>query len=138
MELGIKAKEIMNDNFPILDSSLTLETCIKKLDNRYEGCIILDNGFIHNILSYDDLLEAFFERKTKNLKLKEIKARRNFAFIHPDVDVFDVINLMNKNKVDFIIVQNEKNFGLITKKEISEISEFLFDKLGKEAGILAQ
>jgi len=129
MEIGIKAKEIMNKDFCILDSSLTLETCLKKLDNKYEGCVILNNGSIHTIISYDNLLRNFFIRRKKDVKLEEIEAKKNFVVVAPDLDVSKIIELMTKARIDFILVRDKNEFGLITKDEIAEINQLLFDKL---------
>jgi len=127
MELGIKACEIMRKDFLILDSTLTLETCIKNLNKKQEACIVLENGFFHSILSCDDLLKIFFLRKSRNITLKEIKASKNFIIVSPETDIFDIIKLMKEKAADFILVRDKNFLGLITKKEIVEINQLLFD-----------
>ena len=129
MEIGIKAKDIMKQDFPILDSSLAIEACIKKLDG-YEACIVLHEGYLHSVVNYDDLLRAFLARKKKNLSLGEIKQGQKFVIVEPETDVIEIINLM-QGKVDFVIVRDRSLIGLITKKEIAEINQVLFDRLNK-------
>jgi len=126
MEVGIKARDIMNEDFPILDASLTLESCMKKLNAKQEACVILNKGFVQFVLSYDELLKAFLKRKEKNVQLNEIKARKNFAVIKPETDVFEIIKIM-KRGIDFVVVRDKNNIGLITKKELAEVNQFLFD-----------
>lgn len=155
MQLGIKAKDIMKQDFPILDSSFDLETCMKKM-NKQEACVILNNGFLYSVLSYNDVLREFLMGKI-NIKLKEIKSEQNFVVVEPYVDVIDIINLMTKEEVDFVIVKpqnssqrihnserilksehredflGDENFiGLITKREIAEINQVLFDILSSK------
>jgi predicted transcriptional regulator len=129
IELGIKAGEIMQEDFPILDSSLTLETCIKKLNNKYEACIVLHNGFFYSLLGYDDLLKAFLTRKTRDVPIKKIKSDNNFVVLGPETDLLQVIRLMVGWEADFVVVKDKNSMGLITKKEIAEISQLLFDSL---------
>ncbi len=131
MELGIKAREIMNENFPIFDSSLDLESCIRDM-NKQEACVVLHNGFFYSILSYNDLLKAIFKKTRKNFKLKDTKSDKNFAVVKPDTDIFVIIKLMTNEKIDFVIVKDKNFIGLITKKEVAEMNQLLFDKLEKE------
>ena len=126
MELGIKAKEIMKQEFPILDSSLTIETCIKRLDG-YEACIVLHEGYLHSVVSYDDLLRAFLARKKKGLSLGEIKQPQKFVIIRPETDAIEIINMMREDDIDFFVVRDKNLIGLITKREIAEINQLLFD-----------
>ena len=106
IQLGVKAEEVMKEDFPVLDSSLTIEACIKKLDKKHEACIILHDGFLHGIISYDDLLRAFLSRKRKDTKIEEIESTDNFAVVGSETDMFSVIKLMKKKKIDFIIVRS--------------------------------
>jgi len=131
MKLGIKAEEIMEENFPLLDASLTLEDCIRKLNKKHEICLILNKGYLYSVLSYDDLLRALFKRREKNLKLIEIKAKRNFVIISPETDVIDAIELMKRKNIDFLIVKTENSFGVITKEKLAEINILIFDKVKK-------
>ncbi len=126
MELGIKAREIMKQDFPILDSSLTIEACIRRL-NGFEACIVLQDGYLHSVVSYEDLLRAFLGRKKKNLSLREIKPYQKFLIVEPETDVIEIINLMREEDIDFFVVKAGNLIGLITKREIAEINQLLFD-----------
>jgi len=131
MDLGIKAREIMNEDFPIFDSSLDLESCIRNM-NKQEACVVLHNGFFYSLLSYNDLLKSIFKKTRKNFKLKDTKSNKNFAVVKPETDIFVIIKLMTNEKIDFVIVKDKNFIGLITKKEVAEMNQLLFDKLEKE------
>jgi predicted transcriptional regulator len=128
MEFGIKAKEIMESDFPILDSSMSIESCMKKLNNKHEACIVLDKGFIYSVIGYDALLKAFFKRKKKDEQIKNIKSEK-FAIIGPETDLFDIIILMTREKREFLIVKDENSVGLITKRGLTEVNPLLFEDL---------
>lgn len=126
MEIGIKAEEIMNENFPLLDASLSIEKCMEKLNRREEACVVIKKGTIECVLSYDELLKEILKRKEKNLKLSKIKLKKNFVIIDKETDASDIIELMRKG-INYIIVKDENRIGLITKKEIAEVNQLLFD-----------
>jgi len=117
----------MNEEFPLVDSSLTLEACMKKLNNKQEACIVLSKGDVHSILSYEELLKAFLKRNKKDMKLEEIKSNKNFVVVNPETDVYEIIKIIRKGK-NFVVVKDKNIVGLITKKEIAEINQMLFDE----------
>ena|SRR3989344_4013767 len=125
MELGMKAEDIMNRDFPVLDSSLDLDVCVKNINN-HEACVVLRNGFLHSVLSYDDILKAFLKKKAK---IMDIKSSQDFAVVKPETDVSEIIRIMTKGRINFVIVREGNYLGLITKKEIAEINQVLFDML---------
>tara|TARA_Y100000310_G_scaffold338127_2_gene426929 strand:+ start:79 stop:495 length:417 start_codon:yes stop_codon:yes gene_type:complete len=127
MKLDIKVEDIMNTDFPILDSSLDLGICVKKINNN-EACVVLDDGFLHSVLCYDDILKAYLSKK-KNIKIRDVKSSQDFVVVKIGTDIFNVIKLMRKKNVNFVIVKNDNYLGLITKKEILEINQKLFDLL---------
>jgi len=77
-------------------------------------------------------LKASFKKTRKNFKLKDTKSDKNFAVVKPDTDIFVIIKLMTNEKIDFVIVKDKNFIGLITKKEVAEMNQLLFDKLEKE------
>ena len=130
IKTGILAREIMNKNFPILDVSLPLIKCVKKMNNKHEACLIIKNGNFSGILGYNDILRGFVYGRDKDAKIEKIKMRKNFAVVRPESDIYKTLLLMRKNKVDFILVKNKEKFlGLITKKEIADIEPVLFEDL---------
>lgn len=131
MKFDIKAREIMREDFPILDSSLDLEKCIKILKNKYEACMVLKNGFLCNILSYDDLLRESLRRR-KKIKLEEIHSNQNFVIVKPETDLFTILEIMKRKMIDFILVKDRKEMGLITKNELIEVNQLLFDDIERE------
>ncbi len=132
MEVGIKAWEIMEEKFPIIDSSLTIEKVMKKL-NSNEACLVINNGVMHSILSNEDILKAYLKNnKDKKTAIKNIKSNQNFLIVSPETDVGKIIDLMKDYETDFVIVKSFDRIGLITKKEITEINQELFDNLFKK------
>ena len=126
MKIGIKAAEIMNENFLIFDSSLTIEECIRKM-SKDEIVVVIKDGFFHSVLNYFELIRIFFERKKMNLTLGEVEGNKNYAVISPEADLEEVIELM-KDK-DFLIVKERNYVGIITKQELTEVQPFIFEKL---------
>ena len=130
IKTGITAREIMDKNFPILDSSLPLIKCVKKMSNKHEACLIVKDGKFSGIIGNDDILRGFMYGKNKNASIESLKFKNNFVTVRPDSDFSKTLNLMNKNNVDFILVKDKKQFlGLITKREIAEIEPVLFENL---------
>lgn len=127
---GISAREIMDKNFLILDSSLQLLSCIKKMNNKHEACLIIKNGNFFGILGYDDILRGFIYGRDREAKIEKLQIKKRFAVVKPDADIFKTVLLMRKENIDFILVKDKKNFlGIITKKEIADIEPELFDNL---------
>lgn len=130
IKTGIYAREIMNKDFPIIDSSLSLIKCVKKLNKRDEACLVIKNGNFCGVLGHDDLLRGFMYGKDKEATIDKIKIKRNFAIVSPETDVYETLLLMKKNNIDFVVVKNKNNFlGLITKKEIVDIEPVLFENV---------
>lgn len=133
IKTGIVAREIMDRNFPIVDSSLPLIKCVKKMNNKHEACLVIKNGNFSGVLGNEDILRGFMYGKDKEATIDKIKIRKNFAVVHPKTDVYKTLLLMRKNNIDFIIVKNKNNFlGLITKKEIADIEPLLFENLNSK------
>lgn len=127
MKIGINVDEIMEKDFPIVDASLSIETCIKKLNDKHEGCMVMKNGYFYSVLGYEDLLKTFLDRK-QSKSIKDMKIEKKFEIIDPEADISEAIELMSKN-VDFLVVRDRQNIlGLVTKKEITEIEPLLFVK----------
>ena len=129
MEIGIKACEIMNEDFPVFDSSITIKEAVRRLNKKYEACLVIEDGFFHSLLTYRDLLMAFFQNKKS---LGEIKPEKTFVVVSPDTDSLEIIERMRDDKIDFVIVKDRNFLGLITKKEIAEISQVIFDKVSRD------
>ncbi len=126
----ILAKEIMDRNFLIIDSSLPLINCIRKMNKNHKACLVVKEGNFLGILSKEDILKWLLQGKDKNISINALKIRKKFVVISPETNVLETLLLMKKNNVDFIVVKDEKNFqGLITKKEIAESEPFLFENI---------
>lgn len=130
IKTGILAREIMDKNFPIVDDSLPLIACVKKMSKKHEACLIIRQGNFSGILGYNDILRGFMYGKDKDAKIGKITIRKNFAIVKPESDVYSTLLLMKKDKIDFVLVKKGKNFlGLITKKEIADVEPILFENI---------
>ena len=130
IKTGILAREIMDKNFPIVDDSLPLIKCMKKMSNRHEACLIIRQGNFSGILGHDDILRGFMYGRNKDAKIENIHIRKNFAIVNPESDVYGTLTLMKEGDIDFILVKKDKNFlGLITKKEIADVEPTLFENI---------
>lgn len=135
IKTGISAREIMDKNFPIIDSSLSLMTCVKKMNNKHEACLVIKNGNFSGILGHDDILRGFMYGKNKNATIDQINIKKEFAIVRPESDIYRTLLLMKENSIDFILVKEGKNFnGLITKREIADIEPILFEDLISKQG----
>ena len=129
---GVLVKEVMNRKFPILDSSMPLMRCVKKMNKKHEACLIIKKGYFYGVLGFNDILRSFMYGKDKYASIDEIKIRKNFAVVKPDSDIYKTILLMKRNDIDFIVVKDRGSFlGLVTKKEIVNVEPELFDNLEK-------
>jgi len=129
MKFGIKAKEIMEDDFPIIDSNLEIEKCITNLNKKHEAAVIVKKGNFVNIISYNDLIEGFLKRKGHE-KVGDLKIKRRFRIVNEDSDVYELLKFMKRGRTDFLLVKNKKNIiGLITKNDIIKIEPFLLETL---------
>ncbi|MFH1500366.1 MAG: CBS domain-containing protein [archaeon] len=128
MKSGIIAKEIMEEEFPIIDSTISLEKVVKSLGRNHEACVVLRNGYFCTVLGFEDLLRGFMNRKHINTSLDEIQIEKKFKIVGPGKDVVDILEIMNKSNAEFILVRDKQNIlGLITKKDIMEIEPLLFE-----------
>lgn len=133
LELGIKAWEVMEQDFPILDSSFSLKKAVEKLkDYNNEVCVVINHGVIYSILTYDDLLRELVNGR-EDLEIKKIKTRDNFSIIRPEEDLIEVIRRM-EDGTDFFIVKGSE-LGLITKERIAEINHRLFEEFKRKVAI---
>jgi len=122
----------MDKNFLIIDSSLPLINCVKKMSNKYEACLVVKDGNFFGVLGKDDILRGFMYSKNKDTRIEDIKIKKNFEVVNPRTDIYETLLLMKKNDVDFIVVKDSKKFiGLITKREITEIEPLLFENLNR-------
>jgi predicted transcriptional regulator len=135
IKTGIAAREIMDKNFPIIDSSLSLIKCVKKMNHKHEACLVIKNGNFSGVLGHDDILRGFMYGKNKNATVDQVNIKKEFAIVRPNSDVYNTLLLMKENGIDFILVKEKRNFlGLITKKEIAEIEPILFEELVDQKG----
>ncbi len=132
MDKIIKAGDIMNENFPIFDCTISLEKCVKKINGSGEtACLVIKNGIIHSILSEDDLLKAYMEKNRKK-EIGKIKTSHNFSIVDTETTLLEIIRMIIQEEIEFVIVRDKYSLGLITKKEIAESNQKLFDLLSKE------
>ncbi len=130
--MRIFAKDVMETNFPILDSSLPLIKCIEKL-HKQGVCLIVKDGYFQGLLDGEDILRGLMYKKDKNSTIDKIKIKRNFEIVTSNSDIYETIGLMKERGVEFIVVKKGKNImGVITKKEILDIEPLLFENLQRE------
>ena len=127
----MKAKDIMNDKFLVFDAEVPLKTCLKNFKNG-GFCVVLKNGIINKVLCEDDILKYIV--KGKDILLGSIKSNSKFCIVDPETDVEKVIELLKD--FDIIIVKDGNYFGIITKKEISEINQLIFDEIEEKSEIV--
>jgi predicted transcriptional regulator len=127
---GITAGEVMNRNFAIVDSSLLLIDCVRKIKKKQEACLVIKNGYFSGVLGQDEILRGFVYGKDKAAKIDKIRIGRNYVVVPPDSDIYETISLMNDSNVDFAVVKRKDRYiGLITKKEIADVEPLLFEEI---------
>ncbi len=130
VKIGIKAREIMDRNFPIVDSSQPLISCVKRMNNKHEACLVIKKGNFSGVLSGEDILRGFMYGKDRDAPIEKVEMKKNFMIVNPESDVYKTLSLMQEDEIDFIVVKDKHNFlGLITKREIADIEPLLFDNL---------
>ena len=133
MDLGIKAKDIMKEDFPILYLSAGVESCIQKIDGK-EACMVINRGFFDGLIGYNELIRTVLDKK-ENLGLEKLMTK-NFTVVDGNTDLIEVIRLMNEENADFVVVKENNSLGLITKTDLIEVNESLFEKLEQENSII--
>jgi len=127
IKTGIRVKDVMDKKFPILDISIPLIRCIKKINHQHEACIIVRDGKFYGVLGYDDLLRGFMYGRDKDSRIEDIKITNNYETVTPDLDVHKTLELINKTGKDFVLVKDKDHFvGLVTKREIIDVGPELF------------
>lgn len=58
IKTGITAREIMNKNFPIIDSSPPLKARIKKMNHEHGACLIIKGGNFLGIISKNEIVDV--------------------------------------------------------------------------------
>jgi len=128
IKTGLKAREIMDRKFPILDSSLPLIKCVRKMNNQHEACLIISQGNFSGVLGTEDILRGFMYGKDKGAKIQDIEIRKNFATVRPESDIYETLSHMKEDDVDFVVVRDRKNvLGLISRREIADVEPILFE-----------
>lgn len=133
---GVPAREIMDENFLIIDSSLPLMKCVKEMNHTHEACFVLKDGNFFGIAGNEDIIKGVIRSKSKNPTLKDIILRKNFAIVSPGSDVFKSLLLLKQKNIDFVVVRGKgRILGLITKKEIANIASLLLENFDKRGGL---
>jgi predicted transcriptional regulator len=104
------AREIMDKDFPIVDSSLPLIKCVESMNKGHEACFVIKNGNFYRVLGKDTLLRGLMYCNDKEATIEKIKIKKNFAVVSPNSGVAKTISLMKKKNVDFIVVKSKKKF----------------------------
>ena len=119
----------MQTNFPILDTLVPLDKCLRKMNGK-ETAIVIENGRIKGIIGYDDLLRGFMQQdSSKGGVAKEILQKKSIKVLPAESDAYEALEHMNKG-VEFILVkENNSIIGLVTKQEVAEIEPLILDAL---------
>jgi predicted transcriptional regulator len=129
MKFDIPVKEIMKTKFTIVPVSEKLTDCVKKMQKQ-NVCLVIDRGDFIGIVSQKEILNGFLRGKEK---VKSILRDTDIGIIDSDSDLIDLFKLMNREKIDFVIVKNRGNIvGIVTKKEITKIEPVLFEIIQKK------
>ena len=62
---------------------------------------------------------------------------KNFTVVDGNTDLIEVIRLMNEENADFVVVKENNSLGLITKTDLIEVNESLFEKIEQKLNFLA-
>ena len=60
MKKNIFLRDVMERDFPILDFSVSLATCFKRMNGK-ETALVIKDGKFEGIVDYDDLLYGFLQ-----------------------------------------------------------------------------
>ena len=127
MDIGIKAKDIMEEGFPIIDSNATLEECMDQLNrSEWDVCVVLNHGIIYSILDSDDLVREYLRRGDKRVAVRNLGCSGRFAIVKADTDLFKIIEKM-KEGTEYFIVKENPSIGLITKERLAEKNHLAFE-----------
>jgi predicted transcriptional regulator len=128
---SLPIERFVNKNFPIIDSDISVRECVKRLNRRHEACIVTEQGYFYGVLGLDDILKGLINGDI-NKKIRDIKITKNYAIVGPDLDIFDIAELMKEESIEFVVVKNKDGFlGIVTKREMTLMESDLFDIIEK-------
>lgn len=129
MRTNILLRDIMQKDFPIVDTLVPLDKCLRKMNGK-ETAIVIENGRIKGIIGYDDLLRGVMQQDSlKGGLAKEILQKRSIKVLPAESDAYKALGYMNKG-VEFILVkENNSIIGLVTKQDVAEIEPLILETL---------
>ena len=109
-KLFVKVKDLMKKEYPAVDKNVSLkEAIIKMTEGKLGHVLFLDNNKIEAILSDGDLRRAMMN-KDFNLNENALKfATKHPKTINKEVLASDALAFMEKNKIQFLPVVDEKD-----------------------------
>lgn len=119
----------MDRNFPIIDSSATLQEAIKRLDRDHEAFIVIKEGRFYTLLDEDDLFRGIFNGSNSE-RIEEISIEKHFKFVSLIEGIEKVLDLMKEGKTEFVLVKDkDKILGVISQKDIISMQEDLLKEI---------
>jgi len=129
MKTGYSVGDCMTQDPLTIGPKKTISDCAKLMkEHKIGSIIVVENDIPIGIVTNQDLVfRAVAKGISYNTKIEKIMSS-NVIQITPDLDIFEALDVMNKNVIRHISVANEgKLVGYLTLKDILKIEPALFD-----------
>jgi CBS domain-containing protein len=129
---GIRVREIMTRR-PITitpESSIAVAAKLMR-KNHVGGLIVIDKGRLAGVITEGDILgRAFIKNKSPTrTKVGQIMTR-DVTTVHPDVDLYNVTQLMNSKGMRRLpVVEDGQVVGYVTEKDLLKVEPGIMDVL---------
>lgn len=125
MKYNITIKEIMQNNFPIVDASENLADCANLTgDNR--ACLIMDKGRFRGILTPKKVMEGFMNAAQS---VEEIAFVKEIGMVDAREDISYLIRLMEKTNARYVLVKEDDNIiGLVSRDDLKKVAKIIVNR----------
>lgn len=129
MKTGYSVGDCMTEDPLVTNPDISIKDCAKLMKKHKIGSIIIvDKGKPIGILTNQDIV---FRVVAQGINFKEPISKfmsTNLIKVFPKDDIFDALDVMNKNMIRHIsVIKKGKLIGFLTLKDILKIEPALFD-----------
>ena len=122
MKYNITVKEIMQNNFRIVDSSEPLTNCASLTGDK-NACLIMHEGQFRGVLTPEKIIEGFLDGVNM---VEEVKFVKDLGMVDAKEDISYLINLFEKTNIKYILVKEDDNIiGLVSRDDLKKVAPLI-------------
>jgi predicted transcriptional regulator len=128
MKVGIKVKEVMKKEFPIVDINQSLAACTTRLAKN-SACLVIDKGNFIGILKQEEILKGFLNAKEK---IRDLNLMKKISIIDSESDIIELLDLIRTGN-EFILLKEHNNIiGIVTKDCLRKAKSSILGRIRKK------